>query len=184
MRLDPKHTGLLILDVQEKLFTKVERKEEVLSVLLRLIKLFQTLDLPIFIAEQFPEKLGETIFPVKAQLGVCYSPLKKTSFSCFDDSNAFERLTKSGVNQWIIAGIEAHICVLQTAKSVCEKGYEAVILNDAISSRSIYDYSTAIAEMRDFGCRITSFETVLFELIKDAKHPDFKALSKLAHECV
>ena len=107
----------------------------------------------------------------------------KTTFSGLDDSAFLTHVMSCPYTQWIVAGIEAHICVLQTAKSLLKAQKQVVVLNDAISSRSIYDFSTAIAEMRDAGVRVTCSETVLFELLKDAKHPQFKAISELIKSC-
>lgn len=82
-------------------------------------------------------------------------------------------------DQWVLIGIEAHVCVLQTAKDLIAEGKQVVVLNDAIGSRSIYDFSTAIAEMRDCGVRITSTETILFELLRNSQAAEFKAMSQL-----
>jgi nicotinamidase-related amidase len=86
------------------------------------------------------------------------------------------------VQQWVLIGIEAHVCVLQTAKDLLRENKQVVVLNDAISSRSIYDFATAIAEMRDCGVRISSAETILFELLKDSKAEEFKQISHLVKE--
>ena len=96
-----------------------------------------------------------------------------------DDDLVKAELLLAPVSQWVLAGIEAHVCVLQTAKDLLEQGKQVVVLNDAISSRSIYDFSTAIAEMRDCGARISSTETVLFELLRDSKAAEFKEISQL-----
>lgn len=90
-----------------------------------------------------------------------------------------EAIEKTGKREWIVVGIEAHVCILQTARDLQVAGNRVVVLNDAISSRSIYDYSTAIAEMRDEGIRISSVETLLFELMQDSKCPEFKQVSQL-----
>lgn len=172
-------TALLLVDVQEKIFSLVDHGTELLASLLQLIKGFQILQIPIIISEQYPEGLGETIWPIKNLLGEKYQPWLKTTFSCMDD-HAFSRLVQAmPFQQWIIVGIEAHVCVLQTAKGLMRAGKEVIVLNDAISSRSIFDFSTAIAEMRDEGIRISCVETVLFELLKDSRAPEFKAMSQL-----
>lgn len=172
--LERKTTSLLVIDVQEKLFPKIDRGEEIAFNIFKMIKGASLLNIPIVYSEQSPEKLGETIPLLKAQLeGV---PLiTKTSFSCLGEQGS--NLLKS--SQWILTGIEAHICVLQTARDLIKKGAQVVVLNDAISSRSIFDFSSAIAELRDYGARISTTETVLFELLKDAKAPEFKEISRL-----
>lgn len=172
-RLIPDRAALLILDVQERLFDHVERSCEVMHAILKMARGAKILKLPIVATEQYPQGLGATIPAVKNCLGVEQSYPDKTCFS------GAEVALKLPAEQWILVGVEAHICVLQTAKDLLGAGKEVVVLNDGISSRSIYDFSTAIAEMRDIGVRISSVETVLFELVHDAKSPHFKEISKL-----
>jgi nicotinamidase-related amidase len=171
-------TALLIVDMQEKVFAAVDHGNEVLQTVIRLIKGFQVLGIPIFTSEQYPEGLGDTLFPIRTALGVDYKPYKKTTFSCFDHPEFLQCPQLSHIKQWVVVGIEAHICVLQTAKGLINLGKQVVVLNDAISSRSIYDFSTSIAEMRDIGIRISCSETILFELLRDSKVPEFKEISQ------
>jgi len=178
-RLDKLQTGLLIIDVQEKVFASADHSAEFLDSVLKTIKGFQIFQTPILISEQYPQGLGETLWPIKNLLGTSYQPQIKTTFSCMDDHAFFRHIQSLAIQQWVIIGLEAHICVLQTAKGLIQAGKEVVVLNDAISSKSIFDFSTAIAEMRDEGVRISSVETVLFELLKDARAPEFKAISEM-----
>lgn len=177
--LERKRTGLLIIDVQDKLFNQVERSCEVMLAIQKTIKGFQILNLPIFVSEQYPKGLGPTIATIKASLNDEQEYFNKTTFSCLKDPILKEKIRKSKVDQWVLVGMEAHVCVLQTAKDLLADGKEVVILNDAITSRSIYDFSTAIAEMRDSGARISSAETVLFELLVDSQAEEFKEMSRL-----
>ena len=177
--LSRKQAALLIVDVQEKLFPLVERSEDVLAAMEQVIKGFQILNLPIYATEQYPKGLGHTIEPLRNILGDDMQFFTKTTFSCLGDSAAKKKLLSQPAKQWVLIGIEAHVCVLQTAKDLLAAGKEVVVLNDAISSRSIFDYSTAIAELRDIGVRISSAETVLFELIGDSKASEFKQISLL-----
>ncbi len=181
--LESSRTILLIVDMQEKLFPSIERGDDILQSICKMIKGFQILNLPIQISEQYPPGLGTTIDPLKKALDEAYRPWIKTSFSCMDIPDFVNSVNALPYSQWIVVGIEAHVCVLQTVKGLLKARKEVAVLNDAISSRSIYDFSTAIAEMRDAGARITSSETVLFELVKDAKHPQFKAISGLIKSC-
>jgi len=169
--------------MQEKIFASVERGAEILNTLCKLVKGFQILGLPILISEQYPQGLGPTVAPLQTQLGEAYRPSVKTSFSCMDDPDFQHCAAALPYLQWIVVGIEAHICVLQTVKGLLRAGKQVAVLNDAISSRSIYDFSTAIAEMRDAGARVTCAESVLFELLKDSKHPHFKSISELIKTC-
>lgn len=177
--LQPAQTILLIVDMQEKIFAHVDRGLDVFKTLSKFVKGFQTLSLPILLSEQYPEGLGKTVLPLQELLREDYRPWVKSTFSCLDDSEFYNYALTLPYQQWIVVGIEAHICVLQTVKGLLNMGKQVVVLNDAITSRSIYDFSTAIAEMRDAGARISCAETVLFELIKDSKHPQFKSVSDL-----
>jgi len=165
--------------MQDKIFASVDRGEDILQTLSKLVKGFQLLNLPILLSEQYPQGLGQTVGSLQTQLGQSYRPWIKSTFSCLDDPDFFNYVISFPYQQWVVVGIEAHICVLQTVKGLLKAGKQVVVLNDAITSRSIYDFSTAIAEMRDAGARISCAETVLFELLKDSKHPQFKPISEL-----
>jgi nicotinamidase-related amidase len=178
-KLNRATTGLLVVDVQEKLFPYVENSCLVMQTLQKVVQGFQILSLPIYVSEQYPKGLGETVATLKGMLGNIPTFLSKTSFSCLDDDLIKKTLLDASVEQWVVIGIEAHVCVLQTVKDLLEQGKQVVVLNDAISSRSIYDFSTAIAEMRDCGARISSSETILFELLRDSKAAEFKEISQL-----
>lgn len=172
-------TALLIVDMQERVLAAMDRGPEVLQTILKVVQGFQALKIPIYLSEQYPQGLGSTVEPLKQQLGDAYQPWIKSTFSCMDDYSLSHHLMSLPIQQWVIIGIEAHVCVLQTAKGLLNAGSQVTVLNDAITSRSIYNYSTAIAEMRDAGARISCMETVFFELLRDSKAPEFKQISQL-----
>ena len=178
-RLQRNRAALLIIDVQDKLILLEDRSVEVLGSIQKCIKGFQILGMPILASEQYPEGLGQTVAGIKCLLGAKQKYLTKTTFSCLADSDINKEIVGMPIDQWILVGIEAHVCVLQTAKDLIAAGKQVVVLNDAITSRSIYDFSTAIAEMRDIGVRISSVETVLFELLQHSKADEFKKISQL-----
>lgn len=171
-------TGFLVVDVQDKLFPLVENPVEATEAMIKAIKGFKLLGLPYIVSEQYPEKLGSTIVELKGLIerDKVYT---KTAFSCLKDDKLKEAILKEPVDTWIVLGIEAHVCILQTAKDLILNGKQCVVLNDAISSRSVYDYSSAIAELRDIGARVSSLETILFELMQNSKAPEFKSISQL-----
>lgn len=178
-KLSKDKAALLLIDVQDKLFSRVERSCEVMLTMQKMIKAFQIMHLPIFVTEQYPQGLGPTIATLKCLLDEGQTYHTKNTFSCVDDPSIRKVVVDSPIEQWILMGIEAHVCVLQTAKDLLRAGKQVTVLNDAITSRSIYDFSTAIAEMKDCGIRITSSETVLFELLRSSQSPDFKKISDL-----
>lgn len=177
--LSKQDTALLIVDMQDKVFAAVDRGREVMQTILKVIKGFQIFNLPIYLSEQYPEGLGQTLLPLRTLLGNAYKPWTKTTFSCMEDANFRQNFSHAPIEKWVLVGIEAHICVLQTAKGLIKAEKKVVVLNDGITSRSIYDFSTAIAEMRDAGVRISSCETVLFELMHDSNASEFKQISQL-----
>jgi nicotinamidase-related amidase len=172
-------TGLLIIDLQQKIFSAMEKNEQLLAVISTLIKGFQVLDLPIILSEQYPQGLGETIEPIKKLLGNRYQPWIKSTFSCMDDQKFAFYLDSLPIKKWVLAGIEAHVCVLQTAKGLLSRGKQVLVVNQGGGSRFQEDYLTAIAEMREDGVRISGMETILFELVQDSKFPTFKPISSL-----
>jgi nicotinamidase-related amidase len=178
-KLIRQQVGLLVVDVQEKLFPYVENSCHVIQAIQKAVRGFQILSLPIFVTEQYPQGLGGTVTPLKGILGEHQHYHIKTAFSCLDDPKTRQAILSQPIDQWILLGIEAHVCILQTAKDLLAEHKQVIVLNDAISSRSIYDYSTAIAELRDCGARISSTETVLFELLRDSKAAEFKEISQL-----
>lgn len=178
-KLKREETGLLIIDVQEKLISQVERPCEILYAIQQMIQCFKILQLPIYVTEQYPQGLGDTVVAIKSCLEPEQKYFNKTSFSCLGDPLIKQHLLASSTKQWILVGMEAHVCVLQTAKDFLAEGEQVIILNDAITSRSFYNFSTAIAELRDCGARISSVETVLFELLHDSQAAEFKQISQL-----
>jgi nicotinamidase-related amidase len=177
--LDPSKAGLLVVDVQEKLFPLVEHPCEMLDHLQKLIKGCKIFELPTIISEQYPKGLGSTIGAVKELAGNEAVFHEKTTFACSKDNALKDAIHATKRKQWIVAGIEAHVCILQTVRSLMEEGLQVFVAIDAISSRAAYDCSVAISEMRDLGARISTSETLLFEMMGDSKKPQFRALSAL-----
>ncbi|MFA6916918.1 MAG: isochorismatase family protein [Parachlamydiales bacterium] len=179
--LDRAHTGLLVIDVQDCLVAAVDRGCEVVQNIATAVRGCSLLKLPIIISEQYPKGLGPTTLGVKMAFeeGTDLQIFTKTTFSCLGDSKFREYILSCPVKQWILVGMEAHVCVLQTAKDLLREGLEVTVLNDSITSRSVFDFSTAIAELRDCGARVTCTEAALFELLKDSQASEFKAISQL-----
>lgn len=152
---------------------------EVLHTIQFLIKGVQLLNIPIYVSEQYPSGLGNTVEGIRSILRNDVLIFSKRSFSCWKNQAIRDMIVKSGIKQWILVGLESHVCVLQTAKDLKANNYDVVVLNDAVTSRSIFDFSTAISEMKDDGIRVSSTETVIFELFETSEDPNFKALSEL-----
>jgi nicotinamidase-related amidase len=172
------NTVLLVIDVQEKLFRAIYQNEQLLDNLQRLIKGIKVLEVPMVVTEQYPQGLGATI-PEIAQLIPDIKPLPKVCFSCCADEAILHEINKLNRKQVLIAGIESHICVYQTAADLIAAGYEVYVVNDVISSRIGQNRDIGIHMMTNLGAKLTSTETVLFELLKVAKGDKFKAISQI-----
>ncbi|MFZ0565658.1 MAG: isochorismatase family protein [Chlamydiales bacterium] len=172
-------TGLWVIDVQEQLFDKVDRSSEILEKICFVVEAASVLDLPIIVTEQYPKGLGKTVKPIRKRLSKKQPIYSKTTFSGLGDPMIRQEAEGLLVDTWILVGIEAHICVLQTAKDLLAAGKQIVVLNDAISARSVCDVSMAVGELRDIGGRISSSETVIYELIQDASSTDFQKILPL-----
>ncbi len=170
--------ALWIVDVQENLFPKVDRSCEVLESICFFLEVAKILEMPIVVTEQYPKGLGPTVAPILNRLPQEQQIWSKTTFSGYLDKTIRTKVEPMA-EQWILVGIEAHICVLQTAKDLLADGKKVIILNDAISSRSLFDFSTALGELKEAGARISSSETLTYELIRDAASPKFKKILPL-----
>jgi hypothetical protein len=177
--LKKEETGLWLVDTQEVLFPHIDRCCEILEKICFIIQAAQILKLPLFVTEQYPVGLGETVAQIKKHFPEGQVVFPKTTFSGYKEPKIQKAVDHTGVNTWILIGIEAHICVLQTAKDLLAAKKEVVILNDAVSSRSLFDFSTAIAELRDHGARISCSEAIVYEMVRDAHTPEFQMLLPL-----
>lgn len=178
-RLNRREAAVLVVDLQEKLYPLVDHPCEILDKSLKLIRGCMLLGLPVIISEQYPKGLGSTIEAIRSLVGQKATYFSKTTFSCLENAALAQAIREKDRSQWILLGIEAHVCIFQTARSLLAENKEVIIANDAISSRSIYDFSSAVAELRDLGARIASTETILFDLMGDSAQPEFKELIEL-----
>ncbi len=168
---------MLIVDVQEKLFPLMNRREEILRNIVKLIRFCKKCEIPIIVTEQYPKGLGRTVQEIRSELG-CIEPIEKTSFSCFGSREFRNTVRRTRVKTLIIAGIEAHVCIMQTALETPGK-IRACVVADAVSSRAIENIDLALQRMRDSGIIISSTEMVMYELLKDSKTRMFKEVREL-----
>jgi len=171
-------TVLVVIDVQEKLFAKVEEKERVARNICRLIRFADILKIPIVITEQYPKGLGPTI-PEIRELTSTIKPIEKVEFSCLASSAFKERLAEIHARNLVLTGIEAHICVAQTAIEALTNGYRVYVVSDAISSRRREDRTVAIERMRQQGVVIVTSEMLMYEILRKAGTPEFKKILEL-----
>jgi nicotinamidase-related amidase len=172
--LNQNNTIVIIIDIQEKLLSSVYDKN-IVNVASKLVQAAKILEIPVLITEQYPKGLGETVLQIKENADAIY--FEKTDFSAFEKIK--ETLKKSGKKQIIICGIEAHICVHQTVNDLLKQGFEVHILKDGIASRKEFEFTQGLNRMEKNGAIITCLEIALFELLKGASHPQFKAVQNL-----
>ena len=169
------NTALIVVDVQEKLARVMYEKEMLFENLQKLIKGVQILGIPIILTEQNPGGLGPTI-PEVAHLLSDLQPIPKLSFSCCGDGRFLQELEALNRQQVLIAGIEVHVCVYQTAVDLLRLGYEVQVVADAVSSRTAENRKIGLERVRSEGASLTSTETALFELLKVAEGAKFKEI--------
>jgi isochorismate hydrolase len=176
--LTAKDSLLLVIDVQGKLAEAMCDREELFENICRLAKSAQLLGIPILVTEQLPDKLGSTRKEIADSLAA--TPLiTKSSFSCCGEPKFIEALKTSGKKQVVLCGIEAHICVTQTALELLAQDFDVYLTADAVSSRSSNSKQLAIERMRQQGAEIITTEMALFEWLRDAAHPAFREVRKL-----
>ncbi len=178
MRILIEDTVGLVIDFQERLLPHMHGKQELVENTIRLIEGLKVLEVPLLVTEQYRKGLGMTA-PEISGLFAPFNPLEKMAFSCCDDQAIGRALDDSGRKTVVICGIEAHVCVLQTAVDLMERGCRPVVVGDCISSRKPSDKQTALERMMHEGAVITSCESILFELCRTAGTDQFRVISKL-----
>jgi len=168
-------TALLVVDIQEKLARAMYAREEFIANVQRLVQGARALGVPILWAEQNPKGLGPTV-PEVAGLLHDLTPISKFCFSCAASESCMLQLRQLARSHVLVAGIETHVCVYQTALELLEKGFRVEVVADACSSRTLQNKQIGLDKMRGAGVAVTSVETALFELLKVAEGPLFKEL--------
>lgn len=172
--INPQNCLILMIDMQEKLVEATNAEKEVLQAE-KLIKTANILNIPTLVSEQYPKGLGSTLDCLKNDN---HKYFEKTSFSILKEDNFLETLKSYNKTQVILFGIEAHICVYQTAMDLLANGYEVYFVKDASKSRNEYEFNTGTELMRQEGVKITCLEIILFELLQTSKNPNFKEIQK------
>lgn len=175
--IEKNNAVLVIVDIQEKLAAAMSERTKVIDNCLHLIEAVKLLDVPVILNEQYPKGLGPTVGEIKEALRT-YEPLEKITFSCCRGDYFPHSLTATGRKKIILAGMETHVCVLQTCIDLLREGYAVHVVSDAVCSRKKEDFKTAIEFMRDAGAVVTCTETVLFQLLEKAGTDAFKIISK------
>jgi nicotinamidase-related amidase len=178
MLVDRARAQLLIVDVQERLLPAMTAPDAVVAGCTRLMKAAGIMGLPLTVSEQYPKGLGPTVDAVRAELDDG-AVMDKVHFACTADPAIMTRIAGAGRQQVVIAGIEAHVCVLQTAIGLKERGFAPFVVLDASSSRRPESVATARDRLLANGVEVVTGEMVLFECMHQAGTPEFKELSQL-----
>jgi len=171
-------TVLVLIDVQGKLAEAMDGRERLYDALQRLVKGCRVLELPVIWMEQIPDKMGPTIDPLRELLAE-QAPISKCAFSCFGEPAFLDRLKTTGRTNVLLAGIETHVCVYQTARDLVDSGCVVQVVADATSSRTAENRAIGLERIRSAGASITSVETILFELMRTAEHPAFRDILRI-----
>ena len=176
--LEREKTGLLVIDVQEKLMQVMGRKQIIIDNITKLLHLSELFNLPVILTEQYPKWLGPTVPEIKKSL-LTYEPISKMHFNCCDVDAFNDRLDSEGLKNMIITGVETHICVFQTCISILERGYKVHVPQDAVDSRTDENWHVGLELMKKAGALVTSTETVIYQILKKAGTEEFKKMLKI-----
>ncbi|MDR0357446.1 MAG: isochorismatase family protein [Clostridiales Family XIII bacterium] len=195
VKCNAKDAVLIVVDIQEKLLPHIDAGHELIKSCETLIKGCRISDVPIICTQQYTKGLGQTIPSIVEAISIApgsptentlerrtspeFSFIEKTSFSVMGEPEFRKSLNDVGRRQIILCGIEAHVCVLQSALDFLNEDFAVFLISDAVSSRRARDRSDALSRAVNSGAISATAETVLFELTEDAKHPAFKEISKL-----
>lgn len=178
MRINVEDTVFCLVDVQERLYPHVTNKDEIEKNLITLVKGLKIHNVPFIVNEQYKKGIGETI-PSLRELVDEDPHFEKTSFSCCKNESTLEALKSSNKKVVIVAGIETHVCVLQTCIDLLEENFQVVLVTNCVTSRKQNDTDVAIKRLVQAGVIPTTYESLLFELTVNAKNPVFKEISSL-----
>jgi len=176
--LQTSNSVLVLIDVQGKLTQVMHNRDALVLNLQKIVKGAMALEVPVLWLEQNPDRMGETI-PELRELLAGQKPIPKMNFSCCGEPVFVENLEALARRQILLAGIEAHVCVYQTAADLLHRGFEVQVVADAISSRREPDKTVGVERCRAAGAAVTCVEMALFELMRSAKHPAFKEILKI-----
>jgi nicotinamidase-related amidase len=173
------NTAFVIIDMQEAFRDKIFDFTEISNRIAVMTKAATLLNVPILVTEQYPKGLGHTAQEIREVLPANVELIEKTTFSSCGVQPFSAQLEQTGAKQVLVCGIEAHICVNQTVHDLLASGYQVHVLVDCVSSRDIVNKRTGLTKMLMSRALASSVELALFELIRDAKHEQFRAIQQL-----
>jgi nicotinamidase-related amidase len=178
MLIDRRQSCLCLVDVQQRLVPAMAGADGLIAHCTTLLRAAGMLEVPVLVSEQYPRGLGPTVESLMAEAGPA-APVAKQAFSCARDAGWRERFNATGRRQAVLCGIEAHVCVLQTALDLAADGVAVTVVGDAVASRVPASRDAALARLMAAGVTVATVEMVLFEWLGDAGHPAFRDISAL-----
>lgn len=180
-KLQRDDTLLVVIDVQERLMPVIHEGDAVIRNIERLVRGAHLLEIPVVVTEQYVKGLGPTVEPLRKALEetVGYSPIEKICFSSTGCIDFMVKLEAAKRQQVILCGVEAHVCVHQTAMDLLDNDYRVYIAADAVSSRNSFNRDVALRRAESEGGHLTSTEMALFELTSEAGTDEFRSIAKL-----
>lgn len=179
-RLTADTSALVVIDIQHKLLTKMPTAAALVRNAAFVLDVAKLLEIPVFATEQYPKGLGPTAAEIARRLPPTIP--EKTAFSCCGAETFLERLQMVQRPNVVLVGMETHVCVAQTAFDLLAAGLNVFLPVDAVAARGALDHDTALRRLELAGAVPTTAEAVAFEWVRDAKHAQFKAISKLVIE--
>ena len=176
-KLSTKENALLIIDIQKKIIKPIFNKDTIIKNIKKLIDAYQILEENIFVSEQNPLKLGLTIPELLPKGG--FKKIEKMEFSLANIKDFLKELKNKKITNLIVCGIETHICIQQTVLDFLQKGFEVIIVCDAVSSRNRFDHEIALQRMIQRGAIPATTESIIFELCKTADRKEFKEIRNI-----
>lgn len=173
-RLESEETIFIIIDIQDTLLKKCHEWERMVARSIVFTKFCHVVDMPIIMTEQYPKGLGRTNLQVTEAAGE--DPIPKTTFNCFGEEEFLRAVEAQGPKNLVLAGIEAHVCVLQTSLDAIRRGYAVHVLEDACTSRAEWMAQNAYRQMEQGGVVVTNTESTMFEMVGDSADPLFKRM--------
>jgi nicotinamidase-related amidase len=180
--LDKHKAVLLVIDVQAKLVPAMPHNvyERMRATTAMLVEAARLLDIPVITTEQYPQGIGHTVPELAA--ACARGAIEKTSFGCCGEPAFLATLDQLGRRQVIVTGMEAHVCVYQTVLGLLDAGYHVHLLRDAVCSRRKEDFRAGMTNAAKAGALVVTAEMALFQLLKDSRHEQFRAISRLIKE--
>ena len=173
----PIKNALVLIDIQEKIITPIKNKDSIIKNIQKLLNAYQILDEDIFFSEQNPLKLGKTIPTILPKIS--FNKIQKMDFSLASNKDFLDELNNKKITNLIVCGFETHICIQQSVLEFLQKGYEVMVICDAMGSRNYLDHEISLQRMLNKGAIITTTESIIFEICKTSDRKEFREIRNI-----